>query len=70
MLRKSKLVAVAAVVAAILPLSACGGDPTSGGGSGSDDLIARAEVDSRSVLVAALLDRVRAIDAASFERSC
>lgn len=35
MLRKSKLVAVAAVVATILPLSACGGDPTSGGGSGS-----------------------------------
>ena len=32
--RKSKLIAIAAVVAAILPLSACGGDPTSGGGTG------------------------------------
>jgi len=32
--------------------------------------ISRAEVDSRSVLVAALLEKVRAIDAASFERSC
>ena len=35
--RKSKLIAIAAVVAAILPLSACGGDPTSAGGSGSSD---------------------------------
>ena len=34
MLRKSKLAAAAVVVAAILPLSACGGDPTSGGGTG------------------------------------
>ncbi|MEO5709447.1 MAG: ABC transporter substrate-binding protein [Nocardioidaceae bacterium] len=31
---KSKLAAAAVVVAAILPLSACGGDPTSGGGTG------------------------------------
>jgi osmoprotectant transport system substrate-binding protein len=37
--RKSKLVAIAAVVAAILPLSACGGDPTSGGGSGGSSTI-------------------------------
>ena len=37
--RKSKLVAVAAVVAAVLPLSACGGDPTSGGGSGGSSTI-------------------------------
>ena len=34
MLSKSKLAAAAVVVAAILPLSACGGDPTSGGGTG------------------------------------
>jgi osmoprotectant transport system substrate-binding protein len=34
MLRKSKLTAAAVVVAALLPLSACGGDPTAGGGSG------------------------------------
>ena len=32
--RKTKLGALAAVVAAMLPLSACGGDPTSGGGTG------------------------------------
>jgi osmoprotectant transport system substrate-binding protein len=31
---KSKLAAAAVVMAAILPLSACGGDPTSGGGTG------------------------------------
>ena len=31
---KSKLAAAAVVVAAILPLSACGGDPTAGGGTG------------------------------------
>ena len=31
---KSKLAAAAVVIAAILPLSACGGDPTSGGGTG------------------------------------
>jgi osmoprotectant transport system substrate-binding protein len=37
--RKSKLVAIAAVVAATLPLSACGGDPTSGGGSGGSSTI-------------------------------
>jgi osmoprotectant transport system substrate-binding protein len=37
--RKSKLVAIAAVVAAILPLSAGGGDPTSGGGSGGSSTI-------------------------------
>ena len=34
--RMTKLAAAAAVMAAILPLSACGGDPTSGGGSGGD----------------------------------
>jgi osmoprotectant transport system substrate-binding protein len=34
MLRKSKLAAAAVVVAVLLPLSACGGDPTSGGGTG------------------------------------
>jgi osmoprotectant transport system substrate-binding protein len=34
MLSKSRLAAAAVVVAAILPLSACGGDPTSGGGTG------------------------------------
>lgn len=34
MLRMSKLTAAAVVVAAMLPLSACGGDPTSGGGTG------------------------------------
>jgi osmoprotectant transport system substrate-binding protein len=33
-LRRSKLTAAAVVVAALLPLSACGGDPTSGGGTG------------------------------------
>jgi osmoprotectant transport system substrate-binding protein len=33
--RFTKITAAAAVVAAILPLSACGGDPASGGGSGS-----------------------------------
>ncbi|MGA8993373.1 MAG: ABC transporter substrate-binding protein [Nocardioidaceae bacterium] len=33
-MRKSKLVAVAAAMVALLPLSACGGDPTSGGGTG------------------------------------
>jgi osmoprotectant transport system substrate-binding protein len=33
--RFTKLTAAAAVVAAILPLSACGSDPTSGGGTGS-----------------------------------
>ena len=31
---KSKLAAAAVALAAILPLSACGGDPTSGGGTG------------------------------------
>jgi osmoprotectant transport system substrate-binding protein len=31
--KKTKLVAVAAVLAAVLPLSACGGDPTGGGSS-------------------------------------
>jgi len=34
MLRKTKLGAAVAVVAMLLPLSACGGDPTSGGGTG------------------------------------
>ncbi len=34
--RMTKLAAAAAVMTAILPLSACGGDPTSGGGSGGD----------------------------------
>ena len=34
MLSKSKLAAAAVVVAAVLPLSACGGDPTAGGGTG------------------------------------
>jgi len=34
MLRKNKLTAAAVVLAALLPLSACGGDPTSGGGTG------------------------------------
>lgn len=38
MLRKSKLVAVAAVVAAILPLSACGGDPTKAGSGDSSTI--------------------------------
>ena len=33
---KTKLAALATVVAALLPLSACGGDPTSAGGSGGD----------------------------------
>jgi osmoprotectant transport system substrate-binding protein len=36
---KNRLVALAAVVAAIMPLSACGGDPTSGGGSGDSSTI-------------------------------
>jgi osmoprotectant transport system substrate-binding protein len=36
--RKSKLVAVAAVVAAILPLSACGGDPTTAGSGDSSTI--------------------------------
>ncbi len=36
---KTRLVALAAVVAAIVPLSACGGDPTSGGGSGDSSTI-------------------------------
>lgn len=36
--RKSKLVAVAAVVAAILPLSACGGDPTTAGSKDSSTI--------------------------------
>ena len=31
---KTKLAAAAAAVAVLLPLSACGGDPTSGGGTG------------------------------------
>jgi osmoprotectant transport system substrate-binding protein len=34
-----RLVALAAVVAAVLPLSACGGDPTAGGGSGDSSTI-------------------------------
>jgi osmoprotectant transport system substrate-binding protein len=34
MLSKSKLAAAAVVLAAVLPLSACGGDPTAGGGTG------------------------------------
>jgi osmoprotectant transport system substrate-binding protein len=34
-LTNTKLVALATVVAAVLPLSACGGDPTASGGSGS-----------------------------------
>lgn len=34
MLRKNKLTAAAVVLAALLPLSACGGDPSSGGGTG------------------------------------
>src|SRR3954467_11322176 len=34
MLSTSKIAAAAAVIVAILPLSACGGDPTSGGGTG------------------------------------
>ncbi|NUR06617.1 MAG: ABC transporter substrate-binding protein [Nocardioidaceae bacterium] len=38
--RKSrKLMALAAVVAAVLPLSACGGDPTAGGGTGDKSTI-------------------------------
>jgi osmoprotectant transport system substrate-binding protein len=37
MFTKTKLVALATVLAAMLPLSACGGDPTAGGGSGSAD---------------------------------
>jgi osmoprotectant transport system substrate-binding protein len=37
--RKTKLVAVAAAAAMILPLSACGGDPTSAGGSGDSSSI-------------------------------
>ena len=37
--RKTKLVAVAAVAAMILPLSACGGDPTTAGGSGDSSSI-------------------------------
>jgi osmoprotectant transport system substrate-binding protein len=36
---KNRLVALAAVVVAIMPLSACGGDPTSGGGSGDSSTI-------------------------------
>ena len=36
MLSKSKLAAAAVVVAAILPLSACGGDPSAGGGTGDE----------------------------------
>ncbi len=32
--KSRKLVALAAMVAAVLPLSACGGDPTAGGGTG------------------------------------
>ena len=40
MTRKTRrLVALAAVVAAVLPLSACGGDPTAGGGSGDSSTI-------------------------------
>jgi len=35
MLTKTRLVALATVVAAMFPLSACGGDPTASGGSGS-----------------------------------
>jgi osmoprotectant transport system substrate-binding protein len=35
MFAKSKLTAAAVVLAAVLPLSACGGDPSSGGGTGS-----------------------------------
>jgi osmoprotectant transport system substrate-binding protein len=34
---KTKLVALATVLAAMLPLSACGGDPTSAGGTGGGD---------------------------------
>src|SRR3954452_7621037 len=34
-----RLVALAAVVAALVPLSACGGDPTAGGGSGDTSTI-------------------------------
>lgn len=34
MLSKTKIGAMAAVLAVLLPLSACGGDPTSGGGTG------------------------------------
>jgi osmoprotectant transport system substrate-binding protein len=34
--KSSKLVALAAVMAAVLPLSACGGDPTDSGGSSGD----------------------------------
>jgi osmoprotectant transport system substrate-binding protein len=34
-----RLVALAAVVAAVLPLSACGGNPTAGGGSGDSSTI-------------------------------
>jgi osmoprotectant transport system substrate-binding protein len=37
MLTKTRLVALATVVAAMFPLSACGGDPTASGGSGSSD---------------------------------
>jgi len=36
---KTRLVALAAVLTAIVPLSACGGDPTSGGGSGDSSTI-------------------------------
>jgi osmoprotectant transport system substrate-binding protein len=36
---KSKLVALAAVLTAVLPLSACGGNPTSSGGSGDSSTI-------------------------------
>ena len=35
MFAKSKLTAAAVVLAALLPLSACGGDPSSGGGTGN-----------------------------------
>ncbi len=39
MVRKSRLAALAAVVAVILPLSACGGDPTSAGSSGNSSTV-------------------------------
>ena len=39
MLRNSKLMAAAAVAAMLLPLSACGGDPTKSTGSGSSSTI-------------------------------
>src|SRR3954469_12770050 len=37
--KTSKLVALAAVMAALVPLSACGGNPTAGGGSGDTSTI-------------------------------